>query len=207
MGHRIPPLGNQLLRGRRIGLLGGSFNPAHGGHRHISRTALRCLALDEVWWLVSPQNPLKPKAGMAELAKRVDRAEAVAATMPRVRVTDIEARLGTQFTFDTLRALRGASPLTKFVWLMGADNLVQIPAWERWDVIFATMPVAVFTRKSHDYKALSGVAAHRFGYCRVPEQRAGQLALRHPPAWVFLLMPRHPASATQIRQRRSGQDH
>ncbi|MBO0712928.1 MAG: nicotinate-nicotinamide nucleotide adenylyltransferase, partial [Acetobacteraceae bacterium] len=120
-------------RHRRIGLLGGSFNPAHGGHLHVSLLALRHLALDEIWWLVSPQNPLKPADGMAPFANRLEQARRVAAEHPRIRVTDLENRLGaSRYTADTLQALRRRFPRLRFVWLMGGDNLVQIPRWQRW---------------------------------------------------------------------------
>ncbi len=181
-------------------MLGGSFNPAHEGHLYISRQALKRLGLDEVWWLVSPQNPLKPAAGMADLSDRLVSARGVAAADARIRVTDIEQRLGTRFTADTLHLMRKASPLTKFVWLMGADNLLQVSAWDRWTSIFTTVPVAVFARKSYDIRALSGIAAHRFGSARVPESRSRQLADAAPPAWVFVPCQHHPASATAIRR-------
>ncbi len=200
MSRTIPPLGSALLRGRRVGLLGGSFNPAHAGHLHISREALRRLALDEIWWLVSPQNPLKPAAGMAGLDARVAAAADVAEPNRRIRVTDLEARLGTRYTADTLHSIRKLCPLTKFVWLMGADNLLQVTAWDRWTAVFEAVPVAVFARKSYDNKALSGVAAHRFGPYRVTEKQAPDLVSKAPPAWVFLRFRRHPASATAIRQ-------
>ncbi|MBV9833149.1 MAG: nicotinate-nicotinamide nucleotide adenylyltransferase, partial [Alphaproteobacteria bacterium] len=122
---RHPP----RLTDRRIGLLGGSFNPAHEGHVHISLEALKRLDLDEVWWLVSPQNPLKAANGMASLADRMEGARSVTATHPRLRVTDLERKLGTRYTIDTVRALRRRHPHARFVWLMGADNLRQLPRW------------------------------------------------------------------------------
>ena len=141
------------MRHRRIGLLGGSFNPAHRGHLHLSLTALQRLDLDEVWWLVSPQNPLKPVAGMAPFAARLDQARQVAAGHKRIRVTDLENRLGgSHYTADTLKALRRRFPRLRFVWLMGGDNLVQIRHWERWAEIFRTVPIAVFDRPSYSAK-------------------------------------------------------
>src|SRR5690242_19261706 len=128
-------------RHRRIGLLGGSFNPAHGGHLHVSALALKLLDLDQIWWLVSPQNPLKPIAGMAPFRTRVEAARQVAAANRRIIVTDLEDRLGTSYhTADTLKALRRLFPRLRFVWLMGGDNLVQIPEWERWPEVFNTVP-------------------------------------------------------------------
>ncbi len=186
---------------RRVGLLGGSFNPAHGGHRHVSLLALQRLGLDAVWWLVSPQNPLKPESGMAPLADRLARARAVA-RHPRIRPTDIETRLGTRYTVDTVRALRRRWPHIRFVWLIGADNLLQLPRWHRWDMLFRLVPIAVFARHPYSLRALSGSAARRFATSRLPERAVRTLAGREPPAWAFLHIRVHPASATAIREAR-----
>ncbi len=188
---------------RRIGLLGGSFNPAHAGHRHISLLALRRLRLDEVWWLVSPQNPLKPAAGMATLETRLEFARSVA-RHPRIKVTDIERRLGTRYTGDTLRALAKRFPRPMFVWLMGADNLVEIPRWRNWTAIFHLVPIAVFDRTTYTYRALAGTAARRFERHRRDPEQAGALAGSTPPAWVFIRATTHPGSATRIREGRAG---
>ena len=188
---------------RRVGLLGGSFNPAHQGHVEISREALKRLRLDEVWWLVSPQNPLKPTAGMAPLATRLGEASRLAGDR-RIRVTAIEAELGTRFTADTLAALRRRFPRTRFVWLMGADNLAGISRWERWPQIFHSMPIAVFARPSYSLRALAAMAARRFGSRRLPASAAGRLAEREPPAWAFLTGRLNPVSATAIRGARRG---
>ena len=182
----------------RIGLLGGSFNPAHGGHRHLSMEAIRHLGLDGVWWLVSPQNPLKQTDGMAPLAERMASARRTA-RHPKLMVTDLETRLGTVYTADTLRKLTRLFPHVRFVWLMGADNLVQISRWERWHEIFKTVPIAVFARPSYCLKALASEATHRFDRFRVKERRASQLADLNAPRWVFLHTRLHPASATRIR--------
>jgi len=186
--------------GLRIGLMGGSFNPAHGGHLNLSLAALKRLSLDRVWWLVSPQNPLKPDDGMAPFADRLASAEALA-RHPRIDVSDIEARLGTRYTADTLAALVARYPAHDFVWLMGADNLIQIPAWDRWSRIFHTVPVAVFARPSYSLRALAGPAARRFRRHRLPEGKAGQLAGLRPPAWVFCHMRLDPTSASALRAR------
>ena len=188
---------------RRVGLLGGSFNPAHDGHRHISLAALRALGLDQVWWLVSPQNPLKPADGMATLAERLAAAAHVAGH-PHLRVSAIECHLGTRFTADTLAALKQRFPRTQFVWLMGADNLAQIHRWHRWDTILRRVPVAVLDRSPYSYKALASRAARRFGRARVAARAAPVLAETTPPAWVFLHQRRHPASATAIRAQANG---
>jgi len=184
--------------GRRIGLLGGSFNPAHEGHRHISLLALKLLRLHEVWWLVSPQNPLKPSAGMSELAERFAYAKTVA-NHPRIVVSDLEAHLNTRYTLDTLRLLRRRCVRTRFVWLMGADNLTQISRWRDWTSIFETVPIAVFARPTYSMLALAGKAAHRYARIRMPDRVASGLANSTPPAWVFLHSRLNPASATEIR--------
>lgn len=186
------------IRRRRIGLLGGSFNPAHAGHRHISVVALHRLGLHEVWWLVSPQNPLKAATDMAPLAVRMARAADIAAH-PRIRVTDIERRLRTRYTADTLTALIRRYPDCAFVWLMGADNLVQLPAWRRWTSIVKTVPIAVFPRAPYSLRALAGAAAQRFASYQLGEDAAPGLALKPPPCWIFLHSQLHPASATAIR--------
>jgi len=189
---------------RRIGLLGGSFNPAHEGHLHVSMQALRLLKLDEVWWLVTPQNPLKPEAGMAPLQDRMNDARKIAQDHREFRVTDIEAELGTTYTVDTLEALCQHYPRTDFVLLAGADLLEELPRWRRWEGIFQTVPIAVFARKPYSSKALSGLAAQRFARYRIPEEEASTLAGRTLPAWVFLHIREHPASATAIRAARKG---
>jgi nicotinate-nucleotide adenylyltransferase len=188
-------------RFRRIGLLGGSFNPAHRGHRLISLLALRMLDLDEIWWLVSPQNPLKPVQGMAPFAERMASARRVACH-PRIKITDLEARLGCHYTAHTLAALSSRFPRSRFVWLMGADNLRQIPLWESWTRIFALAPIAVFARPAYSLGALGGLAAQRFDRHRVAPSRARHLADMTPPAWVFFATRLDPVSATAIRERR-----
>ncbi|MEQ9488824.1 MAG: nicotinate-nucleotide adenylyltransferase [Alphaproteobacteria bacterium] len=187
-------------RGLRIGLLGGSFNPAHEGHLHISREALKRLRLDRVWWMVSPQNPLKSKDDMAPLAQRMESARAMA-KHPRIDVTDIETRLGSTFTAETLALLSRRFPRHRFVWLMGADNLIQIPRWKDWNKIFTRVPIAIFARPSYDSRALFGKAATRYRASRVSQGDVPGLADRSPPAWAFLAIRRHAASATAIRHR------
>ena len=187
---------------RRIGILGGSFNPAHQGHREISLAAIALLNLDAVWWMVSPQNPLKPVDGMAPLAARVDAAQKVA-NHPRIRVTDIETRLGTRYTADTLRKLCETHRDCAFVWLMGADNLAQIAAWKDWTQIFHLLPIAVFDRPTYTYRAMAAQAARRFQAFRRPEQAAGRLAITPPPAWTFIHHRLNPISATEIRAKRA----
>lgn len=184
-------------RALRVGLLGGSFNPAHDGHLYISVEALGRLALDQVWWLVSPQNPLKPAAGMAPLAERLAEARRVA-RHPRIRVLDLERRLGTRYTIDTLRRLV-AWPRLRPVWLIGADNLLQLPRWRHWRELLRLAPVAVLERAPYSYAALVGQAARSFARARVAAGRAIELADLPPPAWLFIRLRAHPASSTAIR--------
>lgn len=185
-------------RSPRVGLLGGSFNPAHRGHLHISTMALDRLALDQVWWLVSPQNPLKPRHDMAPLDQRLATARGLT-DHPGIHITDVERHLGTRYTADTLDALAQSHPDTRFVWIMGADNLIQIPRWRRWTALFKAVPIAVFARPTYSLRALSGRAAQRFASARRLESRAGALAVMRPPAWAFLHTPLVHVSATRIR--------
>jgi nicotinate-nucleotide adenylyltransferase len=178
--------------------LGGSFNPAHEGHLHISREALKRLGLDEVWWLVAPQNPLKPVRGMAPFTARLEAARALA-RHPRIRVLDLEARLGTRYTLDTVTALQRLLPRTRFVFIMGADILAQIRHWKRWTRIFARLPIAVLARPTYCLKGLAELAAQRYAHRRVTPEAARGLAEMNPPAWVFLPIRLDVRSATAIR--------
>jgi len=184
-------------------LLGGSFNPAHGGHLHVSRLALRHLDLDEVWWLVSPQNPLKKTDGMAPFATRFASAEAAAKGERRIAVSDMEQRLGTTYTADTLAQLHRRFPRVDFVWLMGGDNLAQIPHWRRWTEIFDHVPIAVFDRQATGRKVLAGAAAIRYAQARIAPDRARRLASLAAPAWVFFPTRLDPHSATEIRAQQA----
>lgn len=191
--------GFTVTPGQRIGLLGGSFDPPHGGHLHITRWALRALRLDHVWWIVSPGNPLKPR-GPADLERRLAACRAVA-DHPRVVVTDIEARFGTRHTADTLRRLQHRYPALTFVWLMGADNLVTFHRWQRWHSIMARMPVGVLARPGEQVAAGLAPAARRFARRRLPAALAGRLATRKPPAWTLLTGRMSAQSSTAIRNR------
>jgi nicotinate-nucleotide adenylyltransferase len=188
---------------RRIGLLGGSFNPAHEGHLEIALIALKRLSLDEIWFLVSPGNPLKPSAGMDGLAARAGSVSRVVGPHPRLRVVTIEAALGTRYTADTLAALGRRFRRTRFVWLMGADNLIQIPAWARWTAIFRSVPVAVFARPGYSVKALAGKAARRFAAARRREAASRGLPAARAPSWVVFHSRLNPASASAIREARA----
>ena len=189
-----------MSEGKRIGLLGGSFNPAHKGHLHITLGALNRLKLDEVWWMVSPQNPLKAASGMGDLGFRMKSAKELAED-PRIVVTDIESQMGTVYTVDTLEALKKKFPKHKFVWLMGADNLRQIPKWRGWQRIFRMVPIAIFPRPSYSRRALAGKASRRFRRFQIKPTRAPRLATMRAPAWVFLRTQPNTTSATRIRAR------
>ncbi len=178
--------------GERIGLLGGSFNPAHEGHLHISRVALRRLGLDRIWWLVSPQNPLKPVNGMAPLADRLRMAGQVARDR-RIIVSDIESQLGTRYTIDTIRELKRRYPGVTFVWLMGSDNLAGFHHWRSWQQLARQVAIGVIARPGVGH-ALSSPFARRFGFARTRP-------LNRLPAWRYLLSQLHPASATAIRAK------
>jgi nicotinate-nucleotide adenylyltransferase len=186
--------------GLSIGLLGGSFNPAHDGHVHASELALKQLRLDRVWWLVSPQNPLKPVAGMASLETRLRSARQLA-RHPRITVTDLESTLGTRFTVDTLKGLKRRFPLVQFVWLIGSDNLLQMPRWRAWKDIFATVPVAVIARPGSVLAARCGPAATRFRRAYV--RANSHLSVMPPPIWTMLDGKRSGASATFLREQAS----
>lgn len=183
--------------GMRIGLLGGSFDPPHAGHLHISREALKRLRLDAVWWLVSPGNPLKPN-GPRPLGERLARCVALA-DHPRIAVSALEAQLGSPYTADTLAHLQRRFPGVRFVWLMGGDNLARFHRWKRWRRIFAGVPVAVIDRPETRFAALAGRAAHVQARCRLSERTARRLAATRPPAWLFLTVPLHGESSTRIR--------
>jgi nicotinate-nucleotide adenylyltransferase len=194
-----PEGGAARRRHRRIGLLGGSFNPAHRGHLHLSLLALRHLDLDLVWWLVSPQNPLKSASGMAPFGLRLEAARRVAAADKRIAVRDFEAGRGLHYTADTVMALRRCFPRLRFVWLMGSDNLLQLRHWERWPEIMQSVPVAVFDRPGSSRRALAELPARRFAGRRLPPSAARRLAGRVPPAWVFFPSRLDPLSASRIR--------
>ncbi|MEO1678834.1 MAG: nicotinate-nucleotide adenylyltransferase [Pseudomonadota bacterium] len=185
--------------GQAIGLLGGSFDPAHEGHAHITREALKRFRLDAVWWLVSPGNPLKPN-GPAEMGRRIAAARKVMGH-PRVQISDLEARIGTRYTAETLGWLISARPDLRFVWLMGADNLAQFHRWDRWEWILRHVPVGVLARPGHRMRARRSPAAVRFARARLPARAAGLLATSVPPAWCFVDVPMRDISSSDIRAR------
>jgi nicotinate-nucleotide adenylyltransferase len=193
-------LGFTLTPGMKVGLFGGSFNPAHAGHAHVAETAKRRLNLDRVIWLVSPQNPLKPTHETAELAERMAGARRFA-TGPSMIVSDAETKLGSQYTIDTIRALKAHFPGVKFVWIMGADSLATFHRWRGWTQIMHEAPVAVVSRPWISLKSRCSPAAKRFARFRRPSWAAMGLAHATTPAWVFLLGRFNFQSSTALRER------
>lgn len=187
--------------GMRIGLLGGSYNPPHAGHRLISLTVLKRLRLDQVWWLVTPGNPLKNPDELAPLAHRLELCRDVSCDN-RIKVTALEAALDTAYTAATLSFLRSRFSNVHFVWTMGADNLATFHRWNEWRHIMQTMPIAVVDRPDWRYRALSSPAAYRFGRARLSDQAALLLPSLAPPAWVYLSGPLSELSSTALRQTR-----
>lgn len=181
-----------------VGLYGGSFDPPHAGHLHVSRLALARLGLDRVWWLVTPGNPLKDTGGLAPVAGRLAAARALARD-PRMVVSDVEARLGLRYSVDTLAALTARAPGVRFVWIMGADGLAQFHRWRDWRGIAAMAPLAVIDRPGWTLAATASPAARALARFRMDEADAGLLARSAPPAWVFLHGPRSGLSSTAIR--------
>ncbi len=186
--------------GQRIGLFGGSFNPAHEGHLALSLKALKRLQLDWVWWMVSPQNPLKNPEETDDFETRFDLAVRLA-DHPRIIVCDFERKLATRTTAETLRHLAPVLRSGQFVWLMGADSFAGLHRWNDWRAIPATLPLAVFDRPGWSMRALHGPAAHSLARYRLPERDAARLCGARPPAWSFLSMPLRPESSTALRQR------
>lgn len=185
--------------GQAIGLLGGSFDPAHEGHAHITREALKRVGLSRVWWLVSPGNPLKARQP-APMAERIARATAVM-NDPRVVISDIEARLGTRYTAATLKRLKAHYPGVRFVWLMGADNLAQFHRWQNWEWIIRNVPICVFARPGTRLEARGARTVEEYARYRIPAECAGLLPQMAPPAWCFLNVPMMPHSSSAIRAR------
>jgi len=184
---------------KRIGLLGGSFNPAHDGHVQMSLFALKRLKLDEVWWLVSPQNPLKNKDEMKSLEARYSYAQKHVAHQKKIVVKRVEEAYGTTFTHEILTALKEDFLQTKFVWLMGEDNLKTVHLWKKWHQIFLCMPIAVFRRKGYSNARLESVAEAVYAEAKLPLASAKKLVDLKPPSWMVLDNEFNPESATRIR--------
>lgn len=184
--------------GMRIGLLGGSFNPAHEGHVLVTLTALRRLGLDRVWWMVTPGNPLKDNGRLPSVSARVSAARAIM-RHPRVEVTDFEEQIGTRFSHDTLSYLRQRCPGVRFVWLMGADNLAGFHRWQRWREMADLAPIAVVDRPGSTLRACRAPAAVSLARYRIDETDARLLAGLPPPAWLFVHGKRSDLSSTALR--------
>lgn len=185
--------------GLRVGLLGGSFDPPHAGHLHISNWALKEFGLDQVWWLVSPGNPLKAR-GPAPLAKRMAASEKLV-QHPRIKVTDLECKLGTHYTAETLEKLLALYPGVRFVWLMGADNLASFHKWDRWSDIMETLPIGVLARPREQITAGCSPAARRYDRYRLQARRSTALPFKEAPCWSLLNGPMMDISSTAIRNR------
>lgn len=186
--------------GLRVGLLGGSFDPPHEGHMHISRWALKEFGLDQVWWLVSPGNPLKAQ-GPAPMERRMEACRALVDHHPRIVVTDLEAQFGTRYTAATLARLFKRAPHVRFVWLMGADNLANFHRWEKWSTIMKTIPIGVLARPEEQIKAGCSHAARCYRNNRLPARRSTALPFRKAPCWALLTGPMVRISSTEIRAR------
>jgi len=198
---RPPPFGP----GQRIGLFGGSFNPAHRGHLMVALYALKKLQLDWVWWLVSPQNPLKDPSETGEYAGRLADTRRIA-SHPRFVVTDLERQIGARTTAETLQRLQPVLCRADFVWIMGADSFANLHRWHNWLEIPATLPLAILARPGYSLRALGGPAATRFDSAQLPTHLAPKLVSRKPPAWCFIPMPLRKESSTAIRRRQTKQN-
>jgi nicotinate-nucleotide adenylyltransferase len=190
----LPPFG----RGQRIGLYGGSFNPAHPGHFAVAEEALKSARLDWVWWLVSPQNPLKDPKDTEDFCQRFEMARTMA-IHPRFRVTAFEKSMGSRMTADTLKALKPLLPEARFVWIMGADSLATLHRWRCWRYLPSTLPLLVVNRPGWTFRALNSPAAKELGPWRLPDHAAPMLTNLKPPAWTFLALPLRKESSTAIR--------
>lgn len=183
--------------GPAIGLFGGSFNPAHAGHVHVAQAGLRELGLDRVWWMVSPQNPLKPAQPPA--AKRAETIRAL--DLPfAMQISHIETELRTQYTVELIKQLRARRPNTRFVYLIGSDNLLQFPKWRAWEDLFRSIPIAIIARPGEPIRARLGQAARQFASSRIPESRAHTLKDSAAPCWTYLTLPLNSLSSSAIRR-------
>lgn len=189
--------------GMSVGLFGGSFNPPHDGHLLVAELGLRRLALDQIWWMVTPGNPLKETDDLPPLAERIAWSEAINQD-PRVKVTAFEAAYGLRYSAQTLAMVKKLNPSINFVWIMGADNLASFHQWQDWRRIAMTFPIAVIDRPGSTLSFLSSVMAKTFAQARIDENDAALLARLKPPAWTFLHGPRSPLSSTAIRDGRCG---
>lgn len=191
-----------VTKGMQVGLFGGSFNPPHAGHSLVAEIAMRRLALDQLWWMVTPGNPLKNTRELAPLAERLRQSEAIAED-PRIKVTAFEAAQNVRYTADTLALIKARNPGVDFVWIMGADNLRDFHRWQRWRQIAMTFPIAIIDRPGATLSFLSSVMTKTFDYARIDEADAPTLAHKRAPAWTFIHGPRSLLSSTAIRKART----
>ena len=191
---RLPAVG----AGQSVALFGGSFNPPHSGHLHVARAALVRLRVDQVWWMVTPGNPLKAGAGLAPLATRVRMCRDLATDL-RMKVTAFEVAAGIRYSADAVRYVLARRPANRFVWLMGADNLAAFHRWQCWRGIVSALPIAIVDRPGASRLALAAPAARAFRSARIGEAEAAALPSLAPPAWVFLHAPLDPTSSTGLR--------
>ncbi|WP_319486710.1 nicotinate-nucleotide adenylyltransferase [uncultured Cohaesibacter sp.] len=196
----LPP----VTRGLRIGLYGGSFNPAHNGHRHVAVTAMKRLQLDRVWCLVTPGNPLKDIRELPPLGVRLTKTASVM-DHPRIDITGVEAKANTRYTAETLDWLLAHTREANFVWLMGADNLKQFHKWQRWQDILHKIPVAIVDRPGYSLSPLNALAARNYAWARLASHKAATLATAQCPAWTFIHGPRSDLSSTALRQSAKAQ--
>ncbi len=195
---RVPSATRQMS----VGLLGGSFNPPHSGHRHISLFALHRLNLDRIWWLVSPGNPLKDTTNLQSLESRVALSRSLA-DHPRLEITAFEACLSSVYTIDTMRFLRRRYSGTRFVWLMGADSMIGIHKWRNWRSLFKLMPIVVLDRPDCRYQAMASKAAQTFLKYYIRNPNLSTFASSHPPKWTYLTIPLSGESSTILRKKRN----
>lgn len=186
-----------------VGLFGGSFNPPHEGHRLVARIAIRCLGLDQLWWMVTPGNPLKSSRHLAPLAERIALSEQIADD-PKIRVTAFELMLGSSYTAQVLERVKARNGRVHFVWIMGADNLRDFHRWQNWQKIAMTFPIAVIDRPGATLSFLSSTMAKTFDYARIDEHDAQALGRMNAPAWTFIHGPRSILSSTAIRKQSAG---
>ncbi len=192
--YRIPPVNGPL----KIGLFGGSFNPPHQGHVQVSQLALRRLDLDQIWWIVTPGNPLKSHTQLLPIDERLLLCRKIC-TNPSFKVTGFEAGFNTRFTADTLKILLTHRPLAMFTWVMGADNLAGFHKWERWRDIITSVPIAVIDRPGASQSSFSSPAACQIERFRLKRNQAPCLPFRDAPAWTYIHGPRSYLSSSAIR--------
>ncbi len=189
-------------RGMAVGLFGGSFNPPHEGHLLVAEIALRRLGLDQLWWMVTPGNPLKSRTELASLSERIAMSRRLI-TDPRIKITAFEKELGGSYTADTLAYVKARNPQAHFVWVMGADSLKTFHLWQKWRHIVGTFPIAVIDRPGSTLSFLSSKMARTYDYARIDEDDAGTLWRQRAPAWTFVHGPRSALSSTAIRAGRA----